>query len=104
MSKATCSLRENTPADAVILCSQAPILSYLSGRRAYTYRFQRSQDPLTKYEIDYVATDGPRSAALDELVRRRSEQTWRIPTRFATQEISVSRIRKSDGSGVTAAP
>ena len=90
-------LRENTPADAVILCSQAPILSYLSRRRAYTYRFQRSQDPLTKYDIDYVAMDGPRSAALDELVRQRSGSTWTIPTRFAIQGIRISRIRKPDG-------
>jgi len=47
-------LRENTPADARILAGNAPVLSLLSERRVYTFRFMRRPGITHRYAIDYV--------------------------------------------------
>ncbi|MFH0946177.1 MAG: glycosyltransferase family 39 protein [Planctomycetota bacterium] len=65
-------IEQNTPPDAVLLCNQAPTLSLLSRRTAYTYRFPRSADLLATYEPDFVILDGPQPSGLLPLVTSRT--------------------------------
>ena len=52
-------IRENTSEDAVIMCNQAPVLALLSNRLTYSYRFPRTPNIITKYDVDYVLIDAP---------------------------------------------
>ena len=71
-------LRNNTPEDAVILCSQAPTLSILSGRRAYTYRFPRQRDLISKYNVDYVVVYRDTDPDLQTQARERERSHHRV--------------------------
>ena len=71
-------LEEETPPGARILCNQAPIVSLLSNRPAYTFRFVRTPDVLAKYRIDYVLFDTIPPAPLQELVQKRHREHWYI--------------------------
>jgi hypothetical protein len=97
-------LRENTPTDAIVLCNEAPILSYLSGRRTYTYRHQRTPDLLTKYDVDFVVFDGPHSPMLNRLVSERSGDTWMLPAQSRVGNIEITAIRKSRRGGGRSGP
>jgi 4-amino-4-deoxy-L-arabinose transferase-like glycosyltransferase len=71
-------LRENTPEGTVILCEQAPIVSYVSGRRAYTYLFPRSDDLLTRYDVDYVVLSSRPPARVAMLAQQRALERWDV--------------------------
>ena len=87
-------VRANTPDGAVLLCSRAPIVSLLTGRRAYTYRFRRSRDPLTKYGIDYVIFDAEATPDLRQLAAARAERCWSLPPSRPGAEITACRIER----------
>jgi hypothetical protein len=71
-------LREHTPPDAVILCNQAPILSYLSGRTAYTYRFVRKPDLIGRTGAAFVVFDGPLPPSVYKETQERAIGSWTI--------------------------
>jgi hypothetical protein len=71
-------IRRNTPRDAVILCNQAPILSYLSGRTAYTYRFSRKPDLIARTGAQFVVFDGPPVPHVVRETRERGLRTWTV--------------------------
>jgi hypothetical protein len=74
-------LRENTPADAVLLVGDAPVMSVLSGRRAYSYHFVRRPGILDRHGIGYVVLspwDGS-AGGLARLAAARAVQTWTLP-------------------------
>jgi hypothetical protein len=74
-------LRENTPEGAVILCAEAPTVSYLSGRRAYSYLFARSDDLLSKYDVDYVVLDAWPPPRVLGLANQRALESWDVAGR-----------------------
>ena len=84
-------IAQNTPPDAVLLCNQAPTLSLLSGRTAYTYRFPRSADLLSTYEPDFVVLDGPQPPGFLALVTSRTARHHLVSldsgARFSVYEI-----------------
>jgi 4-amino-4-deoxy-L-arabinose transferase-like glycosyltransferase len=71
-------LREHTEPDAVLLCNQAPILSYLSGRTAYTYRFVRKPDLIGRTGAEIVVLDGPMPQRVLEETRARALRSWTL--------------------------
>jgi hypothetical protein len=85
-------LRENTPEGAVILCAEAPTVSYLSGRRAYSYLFARSEDLLAKYDVDYAVLDPQPPARVARVVSRRARERWDVAGR-AVFRVSASSAR-----------
>jgi hypothetical protein len=84
-------LRENTPQDAVLLCAEAPTVSYLSGRRAYSYLFARSDDPLSRYAVDYVVLDPRPPPRVAGLASQRAVERWDVAGR------TVFRVGASPG-------
>jgi hypothetical protein len=87
-------IRERTPADAVILCNEAPVLSVLSGRRAYTYRHARDVRLLERYRPDYVVIYPAAPPFLREQVRRTAVERLAIPV--GTGSVPIYRL--ADGS------
>jgi hypothetical protein len=96
MYNAAAWIRNNTPPDAVILCHDAPVISLLAGRRAYTYRYPRKVDLLTKYEPDFVLFDfrSPHTWELERAVDSRSTGRWVLPSRPSWREIRVYEVAK----------
>lgn len=84
-------LRENTSEEAVILCAEAPSVSYLSGRRAYSYLFARRDDPLSSYEVDYVVLDPQPPQRVAGLANQRALERWDVAGR------NVFRVSASPG-------
>jgi hypothetical protein len=84
-------LREHTPEDAVILCAEAPTVSYLSGRRAYSYLFARGDDLLAKHGVDYVVLDPAPPPRVARLVNQRTLERWEVAGR------SVFRVAAAPG-------
>jgi len=81
--------RQNTPEDAVILAHRAPVLGYLSGRRTYTYDFQRAPDLLARHGIDYVVLYSDSPKGLVRLTESRAIGAWSVAGRV------VYRVRPS---------
>lgn len=90
-------ITDNTPPDAVILCRQAPHVELLTGRRAYTYRFLRDDDPLERYGVDYVVIDSRVPPALMETVTRSAERRWQLGREAPGAPIRVYRVRRTPG-------
>lgn len=86
-------LRDNTPEDAVILCSRAPQVALLSGRTAYTYRFLRTPAPLTRYGVDYAVIDSATPPWILEYVQGRTDEYWELPSQVPGSAIRVCRFR-----------
>jgi hypothetical protein len=85
-------IAENTSEDAVVLGYEAPVLSVLSGRRTYTYRYARSPGLLERYAPDWVVLypGGPRD--LREAVERRAAEVSRVPVPGPRGFVPVYRL------------
>jgi 4-amino-4-deoxy-L-arabinose transferase-like glycosyltransferase len=88
-------ISENTPEDEVILAYEAPVLSVLSGRRTYTYRYARGPGLLDRYETDRVVLypGGPRD--LREEVERRAAEVSRVPVPSRREPVPIYRLDRS---------
>jgi len=73
-------IRANTAEDAVLLCNQAPTISVLSNRTAYTFRFPRSFDLIETYDPDYVILDGPAESRLIQQATERMQRRLTVTT------------------------
>lgn len=87
-------IRENTPRDAVLLCNQAPVLSLLTDRRAFTYRFLRAPDPLSRYGVDYVVFDADPPPGLESEVSTRARKCQLIPGARQGRMILICEIAR----------
>jgi len=89
-------IAEHTSEDAVILGYEAPVLSVLSGRRTYTYRYARAPGVLERYAPDWVVLypGGPR--ALREEVERRAAEVSRVPVPGPREFVPVYRLDRPD--------
>jgi 4-amino-4-deoxy-L-arabinose transferase-like glycosyltransferase len=85
-------LEQNTPEDAVILCAQAPVVSLLSGRRTYTFRFPRSPGLLDRHEVDYVVFHPGAPRALLRQVTDRSTRRWRLSSDLPRGRIAIHQL------------
>jgi len=65
-------IAEETAPEARVLCGSAPILSVLSDRRCYTYRFLRGDGFLQRYGIDHAVLEGPAQPMLVQYLRARA--------------------------------
>ena len=85
-------ITRRTSVDSVILCNQAPFFVLLTGRETYTYRFVRTPEILTKYDIDYVVFDQPSTPQLVELVRAQEKArfTINLPSGRKVRVVKVS--------------
>lgn len=89
-------LRENTPPDARILCSEAPVVSVLSERTAFTFKWPRRAAILERLEIDYVVFTGPlpeRLRAFGGHVRENAVERWDLPNRHPDNRLRIFRMR-----------
>jgi 4-amino-4-deoxy-L-arabinose transferase-like glycosyltransferase len=87
-------VRENTPADATLLCNAAPTLSVMSGRRAYTYRFPRGTDLFQRYPIDYVVHDaGAVPAHVQQRILRAGRPPALVESHVPGQFIKIWPVR-----------
>jgi len=86
-------IRENTPEDAVIMCNQAPVVALLSERLTYTFRFTRTRNILTKYDVDYVLLDGSAHPQFVQHLRSRLVESWDIDMGGGERR-SICRVRK----------
>jgi len=91
-------VKNNTPADAVLLCRDAPIISLLTERRAYTYRFPRTRNRglLFKYNPDYVILEylaGQRPQA-ERFLASHSSGHWIVPNHRQGHKIAVYKLNK----------
>ena len=93
-------VRESTPEDAVLLAYSAPTLSFLTGRRTYTYRFPRGADLLERYRPDFVVFDGRTPETLRSRVAERALESWRLPSGRPGRAVAIHRLADSR----TAAP
>ena len=73
-------IQANTAVDAVLLCNQAPIVSLLSHRTAYTFRFPRSPDLIEKYRPDYVILDGQADPSFVQQVTKHMQRRLQVTT------------------------
>jgi 4-amino-4-deoxy-L-arabinose transferase-like glycosyltransferase len=87
-------IAEHTPEDAVILGYEAPVLSVLSGRRTYTYRYARAPGLLDRYAPDWVVLypGGPRE--LREEVERRAAEVSRVPVPGPREFVPIYRMAR----------
>lgn len=72
-------IEHHTAPGARILADEAPVLSELSGRTVYTYRYRRGANLLDRYPVDYVVLPRwPPPDVLDE-VEKRCERLADLP-------------------------
>lgn len=71
-------IRDSTEEDARLLCWRAPIVSLLTNRIAYTYRFPREANLIEKYEIDYVIDDGAVPPQVIQQVESGATDRWTV--------------------------
>jgi hypothetical protein len=71
-------LREHTQPDAVILCNQAPILSYPRGRTANTYRFLREPHLNPRTAAEFVVFDGSLPPRIYKETQERAIRSWTV--------------------------
>jgi len=86
-------IREHTPEDAVLLCRRAPELAFLSGRRAYTYRFPREPGLVARHDVDYVIYDAPPPAEVRSETESASLKRWTLPSASRAGGVIVHRVR-----------
>lgn len=85
-------VRGNTAPDARILCNQAPVLTLLTGRQAYTYLFLRDLGFLERYDVDYVICDSlPQQ--IEGYIRARSDAELTLPGHTSLGDLRVYRLR-----------
>ncbi len=87
---------KHAPSDAVLLCHDAPIISLLTGRLAYTYQFQRSDDLLGKYAPDYLIFQGSsaHTAEIEHYMAKRWSHRWVLPSCLHDRKITVYELSK----------
>ncbi len=90
-------IEENTPEDAVLLASSAPMYSALTGRKVFTYRFaegDRLPALLEEWQPQYVIFDGqsPKLQSLVTPVVQRSFQNWVLTPRPDRAPIAIYRL------------
>ena len=73
----------HTPPDARLLHERGPILSILTGRRAYTYRNLPGGWPGGP-EVDWIVL-GPKPSPIEPAVARAARETVELPVRFKPQ-------------------
>jgi hypothetical protein len=83
-------LREETSPDAVVLCGNAPILSVLAERRAFTHRFQPGPALLEEVQPGFVIFDWRESPGrFHQLVARNARRRVMIPSERFSQGIPI---------------
>ena len=88
-------IRENTPPDATLMCSRAPVQSVLTGRTVYTYRFLHRipSEPLffERYQPDYVIfeTRTPKSLQVERRVAGRFDLLTRLDSSYGPGTFTV---------------
>ncbi len=87
-------LRENTPADANILCNRAPILSVASQRRCVSYRFLRGADFIERYDLQWVVFDAYAPPRLRKFVRDRSADRTILESSVENGKIVIFRLER----------
>jgi hypothetical protein len=72
----------NTPADAVLLCHEAPVYALLTGRRVYSHRFEPGEALLRRIAPDFVVFDRRTRKGLRfaKLVAARAVRRWTVPS------------------------
>jgi hypothetical protein len=94
-SRTAAWLRENTPEQARVLLGQAPILSWLSSRVVYSWKFRKDVDIVDDYAVDYVVFDPPWTAPeLRAAVAARAVERFEIGLPGAAQRPIVYRIQR----------
>lgn len=87
-------VRDHTPEDAVILCSEAPVLEFLTGRRAFTFRFPRRPGLVRRSGADYVVFDQmPQSRFVRAEIDLREKERWRLEGSVAGSPTWIIRVR-----------
>jgi hypothetical protein len=87
-------IAENTPEDAVILAYDAPVLSVLSGRRTYTYRYARAPGLLDRYAPDRVVLYPGGPPQLRAEVERRALEVSRVPVPGPREAVPIYRLNR----------
>lgn len=88
-------IKENTPPDATLMCSRAPVQSVLTGRTAYTYRFLHRfpSEPMyfERYQPDYVFFDImiPESFKVQRRVATRFDLLTRLDSSYGPESLLV---------------
>ena len=88
-------IKENTPPDATLMCSRAPVQSVLTGRTAYTYRFLHRfpSEPMyfERYQPDYVFFDimVPESFKVQRRVATRFDLLTRLDSSYGPESLLV---------------
>jgi hypothetical protein len=83
------------PQRARVLLGQAPILSWLSGRVVYSWKYRKDVDIVDDYAVDYVVFDPPWTAPeLRAEVAARAAERFDIGPPGAAQRPIVYRIQR----------
>jgi hypothetical protein len=89
---------EHTRPRDVLLFRQAPILSYLTGRTAYSTRFASADALVDKYRVDYAIFVGEDRGQLNS-VRSRATETWTLDEKPETVTICQMPPPRRKGRG-----
>lgn len=88
-------IRAHTPPRAVILADNAPVLSLLTGRRVYTYRFGRRGNLMPRYRPDLIVVDVEEfsAPAFEEELRRSSRRRFKRSEELSRGRLAVYEAR-----------
>lgn len=90
-------LAEVTPVGAVVLADEAPVLSLLSGRTVYTYRYRRSAGLLDRYPVDFVLLPRWSPPDLVAEVEARCERLTDLPLVSNGRSVALWRVPQQTG-------
>jgi hypothetical protein len=84
-------IRARTPPQTVLLANDAPVLSVLAERRAYTYRFGKRTDLMRRYRPDLILVDVEEFSVsqFEEELRRVSRRRWKPSDELSRGRIAV---------------